>query len=86
MKKFSRGKTGRVLRVRKRRHELAARTTISMPPVVSLWATEGIQARACNGLSGYVQELIKDDHQNRHRQQMQLSLWSPRGQDNHLGG
>jgi hypothetical protein len=78
MKNFSRRKRGSVLRIKKRRHELAARATISMPPMVSLWATEGIQARACSGLSDYVQELIRDDHQNRYRHQMQLPLWSGR--------
>jgi hypothetical protein len=79
MKNFTRGKI-RLPRSRKRPHELAVRTTISMPPLVFDWGVEGTKQRGSASFSDYVQELIRDDKKN--RQAIQLSLWSERA-DHH---
>jgi hypothetical protein len=78
MKTLSRGKTG-LKRGRKRAHEMAVRTTVSMPPLVFDWGNEGMRERGSSSFSDFVADLIRQDKKN--RQAVQLSLWSPRGSD-----
>jgi hypothetical protein len=72
------------LRRKKRPHQKAVRTTISMPPALWDIAAKGMKTRSCSTLSGFFQTLIRD-HQNQVRHQMELPLWSARGSnaDNH---
>lgn len=66
-------------RGRKRPHELAVRSTISMPPTIFEWSQEGIRAMACPGLSAYFQALVRVDKML--RQRMAAALQSARGEN-----
>lgn len=57
---------------RKRPHEMVARTSISMPPLVLEWGNEGVKANGYGSFSHYVENLIRVDKRN--RQQMMLNL------------
>lgn len=47
----------------KRRHEMAVRTTISMPPIIFEAGHERARARAFGSFSDYVQALIRADRE-----------------------
>jgi Arc/MetJ-type ribon-helix-helix transcriptional regulator len=51
------------LKQAKRRHEMAVRTTISMPPVIFDMGQERARVRAFGSFSDYIQELIRADRE-----------------------
>ena len=48
----------------KRRHEMAVRTTISMPPIIFDLGRERARTRAFPSFSDYIQALIRADGEN----------------------
>lgn len=67
-------KTGRGGLRTKRRHELAVRTTISVPPLVMHMGVEGEKDGAFGSFSNYVADLIRRDREHRLMRQLQLPL------------
>lgn len=51
------------LKQAKRRHEMAVRTTISMPPVIFEAAQQSARLRAFGSFSDYIQALIRADRE-----------------------
>jgi hypothetical protein len=73
MKKLSRWRNGRGLRGKKRPHQLAVRSTISLPPVVAMIAEERMKFRDIKCFSKFVAKLIVEDKKQL-RHQLELPL------------
>jgi hypothetical protein len=78
MKKLSRWQKGQFARGRKRPHQRAVRTTISMKPIAFDAAVDRMKLRGIRCFSKFMETLVLEE-KNRPSYQMELPLTSGRG-------